>query len=153
LVAEAAELVRQFERLKSEALRANPLLNFEKLLFVKRDARKLGLPANYLGNCSLPPTGYDNQIAVLSPVGPEGKQTTLYRPAHSEFVGDVRLDYDARRLMFSMPNSAGRWRVFEMNVDGSGRRELPLIDEPDVDNYDACYLPVGPVHLRQRRAV
>jgi len=143
LVAEAAELVRQFERLKSDALRANPLLNFEKLLFIKREARKLGLPANYLGNCSLPPTGYDNEIAVLSPVGPEGKQTTLYRPAHSEFVGDVRLDYDARRLMFSMPNSAGRWRVFEMNVDGSGRRELPLIDEPDVDNYDACYLPDG----------
>ncbi len=140
---EAAELASQFERLKSDALRANPLLDFQKLLVVKRGAGNLGLPANYHGNCSLPPTGYDNQMAVLSPVGPEGNQTTLYRPAHGEFVGDVRLDYDARRLMFSMPNPAGRWRVFEMDVVGSRPRELPLIDEPDVDNYDACYLPDG----------
>ena len=55
----------------------------------------------------------------------------------------MRLDFDAQRLLFSMPNAAGRWRVFEMNVDGSGLRELPLINEPDVDNYDACYLPDG----------
>ncbi len=140
---EGAEAVRQFDELKAEALLANPLLDFSRLLVVKRDAQHLGLPANYFGNCSLPPTGYDNQIAVLSPVRPGGAWTTLYRPPHDEFVGDVRLDYDAQRLMFSMPNSAGRWRVYELNVDGSGLRELPLIDEPDVDNYDACYLPDG----------
>jgi formylglycine-generating enzyme required for sulfatase activity len=135
------EVVDQFQRLKAEALLANPLLDFSRLLVVRRDAQHLGLPANYLSNSSLPPTGYDNQIAVLSPVGSGGKRATLYQPPHGEFVGDVRLDYDAQRLLFSMPNSAGRWRVFEMNVDGSAPRELPLINEPDVDNYDACYLP------------
>ncbi|MCY2990575.1 MAG: hypothetical protein NTY19_22260, partial [Planctomycetota bacterium] len=135
--------VEQFQGLQAEALLANPLLDFQRLLIVKRDAKKLGLPANYLGNSSLPPTGYDNQIVVLSPVRPEGQRTTLYQPAHGEFVGDVRLAYDAQQLMFSMPNAAGRWRVFEINIDGSGLHELPLINEPDVDNYDACYLPDG----------
>jgi len=142
-VGSKAELVRQFQALKTEALLANPLLDFPRLLLVKRGEKNLGLPANYFGNSSLPPTGYDNEIAVLSPVRPEGKRTTLFRPAHGEFVGDVRLAYDARRLMFSMPNAAGRWRIVEMGVDGSEPRELPLINESDVDNYDACYLPDG----------
>ena len=140
---EAAELASQFERLKSDALRANPLLDFQKLLVVKQGAGISACPRTTTVTAAFPPTGYDNQMAVLSPVGPEGNQTTLYRPADGEFVGDVRLDYDARRLMFSMPNPAGRWRMFEMDVVGSRPRELPLIDEPDVDNYDACYLPDG----------
>jgi formylglycine-generating enzyme required for sulfatase activity len=42
-----------------------------------------------------------------------------------------------------MPGANGRWQVFEMQADGTGLRELPLIHEPDVDNYDACYLPDG----------
>jgi len=140
---ESADALREFKQLQEEALLANPLLDFSRLLVLKRDARQLGLPANYLGNSSLPPTRYDNQIVVLSPVRPGGSLTELYRPPHDEFVGDVRLDYDARRLMFSMPNTVGRWRVSEMNIDGSGLEELRLIDEPDVDNYDACYLPDG----------
>ena len=140
---ELAEIAGQFERLKTDALLANPLLDFPRLLLVRRSVKQLGLPANYLSNSSLPQTGYDNQLAVLSPVRPDGQRTTLYQPPTSEFVGDVRLDYDAQRLLFSMPNAAGRWRVFEIRPDGSALRELPLINEPDVDNYDACYLPDG----------
>ena len=39
---EAAEIVRQFEALKADALLANPLLDFERLLLVKRDAKQSG---------------------------------------------------------------------------------------------------------------
>lgn len=137
------EETQRFQELQADALLANPLLDFSQLLVVRRHTRQLGLPANYLGNSNLPPTGYDNQIALLSPVRPGGTLTRLYAPPQGEFVGDVRLDYDAQRLMFSMPNSAGRWRIFELQADGSALRQLPLIDEPDVDNYDACYLPDG----------
>jgi hypothetical protein len=31
----------------------------------------------------------------------------------------------------------------EARLDGSDPQPLPLIEEPDVDNYDACYLPDG----------
>jgi len=133
----------EFSRLRAEALLANPLLDFERLLLVKRGAGKLGLPNNYESNSSLEPAGYTNEIAVLSPVRPDGKLDTLYRPEGGRFVGDVRLHFDAERLLFSMPETSGRWRVFEMRSDGSGLKKLPLIDEPDVDNYDACYLPDG----------
>ncbi len=135
------DIAWQLDRLRREALLANPLLDFQRLLVVKRGAANLGLPMNYLSNSSLPPTGYDNQIAVLSPVGPGGKLTTLYKPDRSVFVGDVDLHFDAQRLLFSMSKPNGRWNVFEINVDGSNLHELPLVREPDVDNYDACYLP------------
>jgi formylglycine-generating enzyme required for sulfatase activity len=55
----------------------------------------------------------------------------------------VDLDFEARHMLFSMPAPNGRWQVFEMNADGSGLRQVRTIEEPDVDNYDACYLPDG----------
>ena len=44
--------------------------------------------------------GYDNRIAVLSPVRPDGQLTTVYRPEGGRFVGDVELHFDADRLVF-----------------------------------------------------
>ncbi|MDP6720708.1 MAG: hypothetical protein QGF59_18740, partial [Pirellulaceae bacterium] len=68
--------------LQREALLANPLLDFERLLLVKRKSNspRLGLPMNWQGNSSLPRTGFDDELAVLSPVQPEGQLTTLYKP-------------------------------------------------------------------------
>ncbi len=138
-------LAAEFHSLRQEALLANPLLDFDRLLVVERSPKRMGLPANWQSNSSLPTAGYDNRLAVLSPVRPEGELKTLCRPDGGRFIGDVELHYDAERMLFSMPRSDGRWRVFEMHVDGTGPAELPLIDEPDVDNYDACYLPDGRV--------
>ncbi len=141
--AQLVELTRQFEQLRQEALLANPLLDFDRLLLIRRGEGNLGLPANWQSNSCLPTTGFDNQLAVLSPVRPDGELATLFQPDGGRFVGDVDLHFDADRMLFSMPGANGRWQVFEMNVDGSGLRELSLIHEPDVDNYDACYLPDG----------
>jgi len=117
----------------------------DAILLVRRGAGRLGLPANWQGNESLPKNGYDNEIAVLSPVRPGGKIRTLFRPAGGAFVGDLDLHFDADRLLFSMPGGNGRWQVHEMEVDGTGLRELPLILRPDVDNFDACYVPDGAI--------
>jgi Tol biopolymer transport system component len=90
-------------------------------------------------------------LAVLSPVRPDGALTTLYRPAGGRFVGDVDLHFDADRLLFSSTNDRGRWQVYELKLDGTAplppgkAQPLPLIDQSDVDNYDACYLPEGRV--------
>ncbi len=136
-------IARKFEQLKRDALLANPLIDFDRLLLIRRSASNLALPANWESNSSLPTTGIDNQLVVLSPIRPDGARTTLFQPEEGRFVGDVDLHFDGERLLFSMPGSNGRWQVFELNVDGTGLRELPLIHELDVDNYDACYLPDG----------
>jgi formylglycine-generating enzyme required for sulfatase activity len=136
--APAAEL----ESLSAEALLANPLLDFDKLLLIRRNPANLGLPQNWQGNCALARDGFDNEIAVLSPVRPAGALTTLYKPAGGKFVGDVDLHFNADRLLFSMPDDQQRFQVWELKADGTGLRQITK-SEPDVDNYDACYLPGG----------
>ena len=139
-----AEIKTQLTALKREALLASPLLDFDRLVLVRRkaDAPRLGLPQNWESNSSLPKRGYDDAIMVLAPVAPDGELTTLYKPEDDRFVGDVDLHFDADRLLFSSPGKNGRWQVCEIRADGSGYRELTG-QEPDVDSYDACYLPDG----------
>jgi len=128
----------EFASLRDEALLANPLLDFDKLLVIKRRGN-LGLPHNWQGNCVMR-GGFDNEIAVLSPVRPDGELTTLYRPASNSFVGDVDLHFDGQRMLFSMPGENGRYHIFEIKTDGTALRQVTP-SEPDIDNYDACYLP------------
>ena len=122
---------------------ANPLLDFEKLLVVRRSAKNIGLPANWQSNSSLKPTGFDNELAVLTDLPSGGKFATLFRPEGGRFVGDVDVHFDGDKMLFSMPGADNRWRVFELDADGKNLRQLKLIDQPDVGNYDACYLPDG----------
>ena len=58
-------IVNEAVALQREALLANPAIDFEKLLIVRRKADRMGLPQNWQGNCSLSKTGYDNEIAYL----------------------------------------------------------------------------------------
>ncbi|NQV32241.1 MAG: hypothetical protein HQ515_06075, partial [Phycisphaeraceae bacterium] len=138
-----AAIERQFEALKHEALLANPLLNFDRLLMIRRRADQLGLPLNFNGNPDIEPTGYDNTLVTLSPIRPDGELETLFKPAGDRFIGDVDLHYDADRLLLSTPDANGRWGVAELDLGSRLLTPLPLIDEPDVHNYDACYLPDG----------
>ena len=140
-----AKIGESLATLRAEALLANPLLDFDKLLVVKRSVRNLGLPQNWQGNCAIARSGYDNEIATLSPVSPQGKLAALYRPDKGQFVGDVDLHWNAERMLFSSNDAKGRWQVFEIKADGTGLRQVTPGDQPDVDNYDACYLPNGKI--------
>ncbi|MBM4001566.1 MAG: hypothetical protein FJ297_18870 [Planctomycetes bacterium] len=133
--------------LRDEALFANPLLDFDRLLLIRRrnDAPSLGLPMNWQGNCSLPRTGFNDELAVLSPVRPGGAITTVHKPAQPTFVGDVDLHFDGTRLLFSTVGENQRWQVRELSLSDGAVRSLTGHHEGDVDNYDACYLPDGDV--------
>lgn len=137
------QVQQELALLQREALLANPLLDFEKLLLVKRHVKGpvLGLPRNWQSNSSLPKKGYDDEIALLSWRGDKPLET-VFKPQRDVFVGDVELHFDADRLLFSSVGSHDRWQVFEVKLDGSGLRELTG-QQPDVDSYDACYLPDG----------
>jgi len=127
--------------LRRQALLANPLLDFDNLILLKRKRGQWALPTNHQCNACLNQTGYDNEIAVLSPVGPHGTLRTLYRPKQGFYVGEIDLGFDADRLLFTMPN--GRtWQIHEIGVDGSGLRQVSR-EQQGVDNFDACYLPDG----------
>ncbi len=130
----------EFSVLQREALLANPVLDFETLLVVKRGANNPGLPANWDSNSMLSRKPYDNEIAVLTIR--DGSLKTLFRPTNNVFVGDVDLEYGADKMLFSMPKDNGRWHVWELRADGAGLRQITP-DEEDIDQYDPCYLPDG----------
>ena len=154
------QLIADYDSLQREALLANPLLDFEQLLLIKRvphgdprrqDGTGFGL-GEYIGlprqsSKSNPgidePFAWDNEIAVLSPVRPSGRLTSIYRSAGRRLITDIDLNWDADKILFSMPGTLDKWQVFEVGVDGEGLRQVTPGDQPDVHNYDACYLPDG----------
>ncbi|NQT53897.1 hypothetical protein HQ576_17710, partial [bacterium] len=151
LAAIAGELLS----LRREALLANPLLDFDRLLVLKRDfgpsarramSRELGMPSLNSHNhnsISNPANGWDNEIAVLSGFRKGGTLATLFKPEGRRMVCDVDLHWDADRLTFSMPGTHDRWHVFELDANGQRLRQLTPKDLPDIDHFDPCYLPNG----------
>ena len=135
-------LADELEKLRYDSLLSNPLLDFDKLLLLKRKRGQLGLPVNHKCNTGIERTGYDNEIAILEPIRPDGKLRTLYRPTAGEFVGEMDLHYDAGKLLFTMPKGP-TWQIFEIGMDGGRLRQVSHGEHPDVDNFDACYLPDG----------
>ena len=151
---EALERARGILAFQREVLLADPTIDFERLLLLVRrvaGARgdlagaESGLPANWQGNSVLPKRGWDNRIAVMELRDPGAPLETVWRPEDGAFVGDVDLHFDGERLLFSSIGTHDRWQVFEIGVDGAGLRQLTRGEEPDVDSYDACYLPDGGV--------
>ncbi|MDP7497330.1 MAG: hypothetical protein QGI77_12890, partial [Roseibacillus sp.] len=138
------DIREQFLALQHEALLGNPLLDFDQLLLVKRSAKSpaLGLPRNWESNCSLPGKGYDDALCLLSFKEKGAEPQTLFQPG-GKFVGDVDLHWDSDRALFSMPGPNGRWQVFELNLQGAPSPRQLTGEQPDVDSYDACYLPNG----------
>ncbi len=159
----AAGQVDEIVALQRKALLSNPLLDFDKMLLIKRkplgDPRRskgdpkndkglgkfLGIPqqSSWQLHTMTDTDGWENEIALLSSVNPKGSLTTIYRPTGGRLVNEMDLHYDAEEIMFSMPDNRGLWQVFEINVDGTNLRQVSPDDQPDVHNFDSCYMPNG----------
>lgn len=141
-----AAIHADFAALQKEVLLASPELDFDSFLYVRRNPHLLGLPENYNSNSVLPKTGYNDELRRFDLR--TGESTLVYKPENSEFVGDLELYYDGSKVMFSSPDlNSNRWRLWELALDENGDAAQdapeisPLINDPDVDNYDGCYLP------------
>jgi len=148
--------------LQRRALLSNPLLDFDKLLLIKRkpigDPRRADEPDRGIGRFigmpqqsswqlqTMPDTeGWDNEICVLSHPRQEGNLTSIYRPPVGRLVSEMDLHFDAEKIMFSMPDDRKLWQVFEVGIDGENLRQVSPNDQPDVHNFDSCYLPNGKI--------
>lgn len=146
---------------------ANPILDFNKLLFIKRNASDLGLPQNYQSNCVLNPNAFDDELKTLSMpfvfdetdskkvdsqvvselyVAPE--MTTLFKPDYPTFLGDLDLHFDAEKALISATDRERHWNVFELDLNAAIEKKptdetmkVKLPNFPDADSYDACYMP------------
>ncbi|MHC4855514.1 MAG: TolB family protein, partial [Planctomycetota bacterium] len=145
---------------KQAILLANPLLDIEKLLLVKRvpvgDPRRseylkhglgefIGLPRQSSWQLDRIPEihGWENEISVLSPLKPDGTLTTLYAPDEPKLVCDIELNFDVDKLMFSMSGPEKTWQVFELEINATTARQLTPQKQPGVHNFDSFYIPDG----------
>ena len=133
-------LTEAFIQLQREALLANPLLDFDEVIFIRRNVGQMGLPDNSYGNEYLPVTGYDNSLQALS-LSDNSAIRTLFIPEGDVFIGDIELHYDAEKILLSLPDLAGKWGIGEVDLASATLSIIPTIEDGDIHNFDACYLP------------
>lgn len=146
------ELYVRAYRLKNRAALANPLLDFRRLLFVRRFTYDTShIYTTYFDGSHR----YGGDICILEPVRPDATPrpipTGLPGPA---IYRDPDLHWDATRLLFSYKRDLpSPCHIYEINLDGTGLRQLT---DSDYDDIDPCYLPDGRimfVSTRCRRVV
>ena len=129
LLPELAGARQQWEATAHPILLQNPLLDFDRLLFVRGGFHfnNNWSGANFLGN----------EFAVLSPVRPDGAITTLAKVGR---ITDFDLDFDAKSILYGN----GR-HIMELSLESGQTRQVTRIEDPHVQHFDACYLPSGGV--------
>jgi len=130
---------KAFDALHREALLANPLLDFDKILVVA--GRGSVRTSNWTTLASRGKKAGENQLAVINGLD-DGEVEILHK---DKFIARIDLDFDAKKVLFTGLTPKNTYGVFEVGVDGKGRRQLTPDMGDDVDNYDSCYLPSGKI--------
>ncbi len=154
--ADARRLAGEIVAFQRDVLLRNPLLDFDRILILKRgfpdapEARSamgggLGMPANWQTNDNTPRRGHwEDRLVVLSDLNDSAGMETLFDPNDGRTITDPTLDFDADRILFGMEGTEQRnWRIFEIDADGSGLRQVTPDDGVNVAHMDPCYLPDG----------
>ncbi len=165
------EQVQQVEdalkSLRREAMLAHPLLNFQRLLFVKRMTYSSShiYSDHWDGSRTM-----GGNLCILSPVAgntavPGGKVTEVVPQLTGGLFGRFDLSFDAKKLVFAYKKAENQgYRIYEINVDGTGLRQLTF-DAPEeaelMEHYgqrfryedcDPCYLPDGKIMFASTRS-
>ncbi len=140
-------------QLKREILLSNPELDVDKLIVgrykIGATARQITPRAlgtqnnNWSNQTSAARGGFDAEIVELSNLRGEVQSRTIFKPINGSPVPDLKLHWDANRILFSMVDTDKRWQVFEVGVDGKGLKKIIPSLEPDLEFFDATYLPSG----------
>ena len=145
---------------------ANPKLDFDQLLFVRRHWPNINHQCSHrVGEAQLPGAN----LCILTGLSPDGSVRELLGPAHGKGgIGRPDLSYDARRIVFpyaaprAKPTQYGygkpgvrggaclMYDVYEIGVDGQGLRRLTA--SPDSEDTEPCYLPGGRIAFTSSRA-
>jgi len=150
---EQLEKVNHVLDLQQEIMLANPLLENSRIIaaryhFGDRASKAMGpslgtSPANYSSLFSGSRKGFDAELIELSNLGKEPTKQILYKPELDVPISDVQMHWNADKILFSSLDSARRWQIYEMNIDGSQLKKKVIVDEPDLEFCDANYLADG----------
>ena len=144
---------------------ANPRLDFDEVLFVRRHHPKWGHQCSHrVGEAQIP--GAD--LCVLGSLSPSGKvRSVLGKQLPLGGIGRPDLSFDGRRVVFpyaaprakptpyghGKPNQRGgscvMYDIYEIAADGSGLRRLT--HREDSEDTEPCYLPDGRIAFTSSR--
>lgn len=69
--------------------------------------------------------------------------TTIFHSKNGAVISDLRMHWDAKRMLFTSVTDDDRLNVFQIQTDGSNFQPLIHTVEDDLEFYDASYLPDG----------
>lgn len=139
---QVVKIAERFLAFRREALLANPYLPKEVLL---RVASSPNLEANWMSNCSRGKGANDNTIQILDLKSNELRH--LIDPPRPGYMGDICLNWDAKRILVTALSEKRTWEVFEVELDKPTEfKQITPFMGADVDNVEGCYLPDG-AHL------
>jgi formylglycine-generating enzyme required for sulfatase activity len=155
--ATAAEKCREILDFRRDALiNQNPAIDFDQILYTKRKdwlhpkeyspqrgGKSVGLPTNFEGNSLMTSFGWESELNYIDIRKPLSEPDTIYKPEGGLFVGDLNLNFDADKILFSSVDAKGVWQVFEIKPDGTGLRQVSSSKYKEVDNFNGIYLPDG----------
>ncbi len=142
-------------------------LGFDEIIFVKRMPYSSDHYYTDIDNGTSPDRFRpDNSICVFNLR--TGRERTVLSavdlPGGKGFIGKISLSFDARKIIFDFrENPAAGFRIWEVNVDGSGLRQIsfPPDDEAEkvarwgkpwhTDDIHPCYLPDGKIIFSSTR--
>ncbi len=133
----------EFEKLRREALIANPLVSGQPLLYVVRSQYR----ADHHNTETMFQTGECN-TGSYQPGGPlktldlarNGETRVVADPGPEGSLRDPDVYFDGKRIVFSMrKNIRDNYHLYEINADGSGLKTLTSAE--GVFDIDPLYLP------------
>ena len=140
---------------------SHPLLNFDKLLFVKR----ITYTSCHIYSDHQCANIMGGNLCILSPVSADGTVTDLVPELAGGLFGGFDLSFDAEKVVFSYKKTpdAG-FRIYEIGIDGSGLRQLTFDSDEEAqlqkihgwdfrfEDCDPCYLPDGKIAFVSSRS-
>ncbi|MDR0390505.1 MAG: hypothetical protein LBH59_01255, partial [Planctomycetaceae bacterium] len=129
-------------KVKRDITFKNPVLDFDSLIFID-GPKPQGSEPNHetrhrLGYMAVP----GGRLIKLQGLKPDGQQTKLMpnEQLHGSFWRPD-LSYDAKRVLVSFkPHNEKNFHIYEINIDGTGERQLT---GGIFDDMDPIYLPDG----------
>lgn len=139
---EDQELYFAIRNLKREITFKNPVINFDSLLYVDSPLPQ-GSESHHetrhrLGYMAVP----GGRLMTLKGLSPGGHQTQIMpqKPLHGSFWRPD-LSYDAQKVLVGFkPHNEKNFHIYEINIDGTGERQLTA---GIFDDFDPVYLPDG----------
>ncbi len=122
--------------LKKTILFANPLLATDRIVAAKynvgENSRKvnaghLGTPvSNWTSQIDAPREGFDASIIEITNLKGSVKMEELYKPTNGSSIGDLRIHWDADKMLFTQAMSDKRWNVYELDLNDILKKQYCL---------------------------